>query len=278
MDNTTSMFDKLSITQKDFLCLVQFVQKNYGINLSQKKHLIESRLGSTIKSKGYTTFAQYIDFIIKTKDPKELELLLNKLTTNHTFFMRENSHFNFFRDTILPNLEKSNMKKKVLSIWSAGCSSGQEPYTLSMILSDYFKSKPGWDTRILATDISMKVLGLAKEAIYSKEDIKELPQSWQRNYLTSLNDDQCTFVPKIKNNVIFKEFNLMNPIQFKLPFDVIFCRNVMIYFDQPTKDDLIRRFCKATNTGGYLLIGHSETLSKENCPYQYLMPATYKKK
>ncbi|MEA4987064.1 MAG: protein-glutamate O-methyltransferase CheR [Anaerovorax sp.] len=278
MNDTTITFDKLTISQQDFVRLVQFVQKNYGINLLQKKHLIESRLASTIKSKGFTSFSQYVEYILNTNNPKDLEILLNKLTTNHTFFMREHSHFDFFRDTILPNIEKSKLSKKTLSIWSAGCSSGQEPYTLSMILFDYFKNKPGWDTRVLATDISMNVLSQAKEAIYTKDDIKELPQSWQRNYLTALNEDQYTFVPKIKNNVIFKEFNLMNPIQFKLPFDVIFCRNVMIYFDQPTKDALIQRFYKATNPGGYLLIGHSETLNKENCPYQYLMPATYQKK
>ncbi|WP_324824526.1 protein-glutamate O-methyltransferase CheR [Sinanaerobacter sp. ZZT-01] len=278
MNDTTITFDKLTISQEDFIRLVQFVQKNYGINLIQKKHLIESRLASTIKGKGFTSFSQYVSYILNTNNPKDLEVLLNKLTTNHTFFMRENSHFDFFRDTILPHIEKTKMSRKFLSIWSAGCSSGQEPYTLSMILCDYFKNKPGWDTRVLATDISMNVLNKAKEGIYLKEDTKELPQSWQRTYLVSVNEEQCTFVPKIKNNVIFKEFNLMDPIQFKIPFDVIFCRNVMIYFDQPTKDALIQRFYKATNAGGYLLIGHSETLNKENCPYQYLMPATYQKK
>ncbi len=278
MNDTTITFDKLTISQEDFLRLVQFVQKNYGINLIQKKHLIESRLASTIKAKGFTSFSQYVSHILSTNNPKDLEILLNKLTTNHTFFMRENSHFDFFRDTILPSVEKRKQSKKSLSIWSAGCSSGQEPYTLSMILSDYFKNKPGWDTRVLATDISMNVLSRAKEGIYSEEDIKDIPQIWRKSYLTSLGEDRYTFVQKIKDNVIFKEFNLMSPIQFRIPFDVIFCRNVMIYFDQPTKDALIGRFHQVTNPGGYLLIGHSETLNKENCPYQYLMPATYQKR
>lgn len=273
------VFRKLTIDPADHIRLVQFVQKNYGINLSQKKHLIESRLGSTVHSKGFTTFKQYVDYILKTNTPQDIEILLNKLTTNHTFFMREKSHFDFFKDTILPQLERSKSQNKVLSIWSAGCSSGQEPYTLSMILADYFSGKPGkWDTRILATDISNNALGSAKAGIYSEEDISSLPDAWKKKYVTKIGDDQYTFVPKIKDNVIYRVFNLMDPIRFKIPFDVIFCRNVMIYFDQPTKDQLIRRFYDATNPNGYLLIGHSETLNKENCPYAYLMPATYQKK
>lgn len=271
-------FGKITIDPADHIRLVQFVQSNYGINLSQKKHLIESRLGSTIRSKGFSNFKQYVDYILKTDNQQDLEILLNKLTTNHTFFMREKSHFDLFRDTILPELEQTK-KNKVLSIWSAGCSSGQEPYTLSMIMMDYFGAKASaWDTRILATDISMNALVSAKQALYSSEDISSLPKNWQNSYVAKADNGQYTFVPKIKDNVIFREFNLMNPIRFKIPFDVIFCRNVMIYFDQPTKDQLIRRFYNVTNPNGYLLIGHSETLNKENCPYTYLMPATYQKK
>lgn len=273
-----AVFGKLSIDPKDHTRLVNFVQSNYGINLTQKKHLIESRLGTTVRSKGFNNFKDYVDYILQTKDQNDLEILLNKLTTNHTFFMREKSHFDLFRDTILPSLEQTK-KNKVLSIWSAGCSSGQEPYTLSMIIMDHFGAKASsWDTRILATDISMNALSAARKAIYTEEDISSLPDKWKKNYVTKVADDQYTFVPKIKDNVIYREFNLMSPIRFKIPFDVIFCRNVMIYFDQPTKDQLIKRFYNVTNPNGYLLIGHSETLNKENCPYAYLMPATYQKK
>ncbi|WP_027400142.1 CheR family methyltransferase [Anaerovorax odorimutans] len=265
----------LEITQTDFLRLVKFVEKNYGIDLSKKKHLIEGRLSNFITDKGFADFSSYVDHILK-KNTADVQELLNRLTTNHTFFMRESTHFDFFKNTILPQFEQKN-KNKVLSIWSAGCSSGEEPYTLSMILADYFGPKfSQWDTRILATDISQKVLSQAKEAAYSENSIANVPDSWKKNYFMK-SGTKYTIVPKIKDNVIFRMFNLMDPIKFKMKFDIIFCRNVMIYFDQPTKDALINRFYHATNNGGYLLIGHSETLNRESTPYQYLMPATYKK-
>lgn len=265
----------LQITEKDFLRLVTFIEKNFGMDLSKKKHLIEGRLSNYIVEKGFLDFTAYVDHVLQ-KNPADVQELLNRLTTNHTFFMRESTHFDLFKNTILPHLEQTK-KNKTLSVWSAGCSSGEEPYTLSMILNDHFGSKSSqWDTRILATDISQKVLSLAKEATYSESSISSMPEKWKQNYFAKSGSD-FTIVPKIKNNVIFRKFNLMDPIQFKVNFDVIFCRNVMIYFDQPTKDALINRFYQATNQGGYLLIGHSETLNRESTPYQYIMPATYRK-
>lgn len=264
----------LEITQTDFLRLVAFIEKNYGINLSKKKHLIEGRLSHYIMEKGFPDFGSYIDHVMK-KNPADIQDLLNKLTTNHTFFMRESTHFEYFKNVILPHLEQTN-KNRVLSIWSAGCSSGEEPYTLSMILADYFKTKSQWDTRVLATDISQKVLTLAKAGTYAETSLSDVPERWKKEYFIK-SGSNYTVSPKIKENVIFQSFNLMDPIRFKLNFDVIFCRNVMIYFDQPTKDALVNRFYHATNKGGYLLIGHSETLNRDATPYQYLMPATYKK-
>ncbi len=263
-----------TISEKDFQRLVTFIQSNYGINLSNKKHLIEGRLSTTVRELGFDSFTQYVDHIMK-KNANDIEVLINKLTTNHTFFMRERSHFDFFKNTILPYLEQTK-SNKVLSIWSAGCSSGEEPYTLSMILKDYFRNKSGWDTRVLATDISQRVLEKAKAGVYEAEGLKDVPDEWKKKYFTKTGNSYM-FIPEIKNNVIFRTFNLLDPIKFKLNFDVIFCRNVMIYFDQPTKDALIQRFYNATNKGGYLLIGHSETVNKANSPYQYIMPAAYRK-
>lgn len=266
----------LEIKQADFVRLTTFMQSNYGINLTQKKNLIEGRLGKTIVDMGFSDFSQYVDHILKTKSPEDMDLLINKLTTNHTYFMRENSHFDFFRDTILPDLE-SRVKSRVLSIWSAGCSSGEEPYTLSILLKEHFGSKtPSWDTRLLATDISKRVLSTAMKGIYADDSLKEIPDKWKKSYFTKT-DEGYAVSKTIRDNVIFREFNLMDPIRFKIPFDVIFCRNVMIYFDQPTKDALVERFYRALNPGGYLLIGHSETLNKATSPFQYIMPATYRK-
>lgn len=268
----------LTISQNDFLKLVNFVQKNYGINLSKKKQLIEGRLSNTIMAMGYTDFSQYINYLLTTTNKADIETMLNKLTTNYTFFMREKTHFDYFRDTILPYLV-STKKNKVLSIWSAGCSSGEEPYTISMILKDFLGSSASlWDSRVLATDISQNVLAKAQKAVYEEESLKDISDAWKRSYFVKTpGTTQYSVAPVIKSNVIFRTFNLMDPIRFRLQFDVIFCRNVMIYFDQPTKDALVQRFYNATNRGGYLLIGHSETLNKEATSYKYIMPATYRK-
>lgn len=268
----------LDISTQDFNRLVKFMKGNYGIDLSKKRQLIMGRLSNTVTGMGMTNFNQYVDHILKTRDPGDIDTLINKLTTNYTFFMREREHFDFFKNTILPWLEKTK-KNKVLSIWSAACSSGEEPYTMSMILREYFGNKPGWDTRILATDISQEVLNTAQTAEYPEESLKDLPKGWKQKYFRKGSaPGQFVVAPDIKNNVIFRTFNLMDPIRFKLKFDVIFCRNVMIYFDQPTKDALVQRMFDASNPGGYLLIGHSEGLNKQTTPYDYVMPATYRKK
>lgn len=268
----------LTLSQQDFTRLVQFVKKNYGIDLSKKMQLIMGRLSNTIITLGYSSFTEYIDHVTSSKNPADLEVMLNKLTTNYTYFMREEAHFNFFRDTILPYLV-STKKNKVLSIWSAGCSSGEEPYTISMLIKETLGAQAAlWDTRVLATDISQNALKAAKQAVYDEESLKNLSPAWKTKYFVKTEEQGIYSVsPAIKSNVIFQTFNLMDPIRFRLKFDVIFCRNVMIYFDQETKDGLIQRFYDATAPGGYLLIGHSETINKEKTPFKYIMPATYRK-
>ena len=268
----------LSLNENDFRKLITFIKSRYGIDLSQKRQLIVGRLSNTVVSMGYSTFTEYIDHILSQKDPQDIELMLNKLTTNYTFFLRESAHFDYFRDTVLPYLERTK-RDHVLSIWSAGCSSGQEPYTLSMILKEYFSSKAGnWDTRVLATDISQNALKAASEGIYDEESLSAIPTSWKQKYFKRTNEPGVYQVADVlKNNVIFRTFNLMDPIRFRLKFDVIFCRNVMIYFDQQTKDALVQRFFNATVPGGYLFIGHSESLNKATTPYKYLMPSAYRK-
>ena len=171
---------------------------------------------------------------------------------------------------------KRHERDKTLAIWSAGCSSGEEPYNITMFLYDYLGPRAKeWDTRILATDISAQALASARRGTYNLPDT--IPADWKRKYFTANRDGTHTVSPAVKDNVIYQTFNLMDPIRFRLKFDVIFCRNVMIYFDQPTKEALVQRFYNATNPGGYLLIGHSESLNKSTTPYEYLKPATYRK-
>lgn len=267
----------MTIEDADFERLTRFIQKEYGINLTKKRQLITSRLSSSLDGLGYSDFGPFVDHLLKTRDRSEMELLLNKLTTNYTYFLREKEHFSFFQNTILPELVQRHQRNKVLSIWSAGCSTGEEPYTISMYIMDFLGMRASeWDARVLATDISQRALTAAQQGIYELPDT--IPEKWRHSYFVpDKASGNFQVAPKIKDNVIFRTFNLMDPIRFRLKFDVIFCRNVMIYFDQPTKDALVQRFYDATNPGGYLLIGHSESLGK-NTPYRILSPATYQKR
>ena len=265
-----------SISDKDFQRLVQFIKSEYGITLQEKRQLVTSRLSSLLTEQGYSSFSQFVTQLLKEKDPQKMELVLNRLTTNYTFFMRETEHFDFFSKVILPELVRKYQSKRSIAIWSAGCSSGEEPYNLSMYIKDYLGMQANqWDTRILATDISQKALATAKKGVYELPNT--VPEAWRKKYFKKIEGSRYAVSPEIRNNVIFQTFNLMDPIKFRTKFDVIFCRNVMIYFDQPTKDALVRRFYDATVPGGYLMISHSENLSKD-APYVTVAPSTFQKK
>lgn len=268
----------LLLSDADFNRMSTFIHKNYGIDLSKKRQLISSRLSHTLQTKGYSDFTTFIDDLMAKKDPSHIELVINKLTTNYTYFMREQEHFDFFVKTILPDITRRHQADRTLSIWSAGCSSGEEPYNISMYIKDFLGSQAdSWDARVLATDISQKALASAKEGIYELPDT--IPSEWRRKYFTPApgkSSEHFQVAPAIRDNVVFRTFNLMNPIRIPAKFDVIFCRNVMIYFDQPTKDALIKRYFDASAPGGYLLIGHSETLNRD-IGYQFLAPSTFRK-
>ena len=271
------LFRDMSVSDADFQRMVRFIQDNYGIDLSKKKQLITSRLSHSLRERGYPDFSAFLDHLLKKQDPADLELVLNKLTTNYTFFMREPDHFTFFRDVILPELSRRHQKDRVLSIWSAGCSSGEEPYTLSIYLKEFFGPQASqWDTRILATDISQQALSKAMAGVYQPP--ADMPDAWLKRYFQREGTGGLYRVSQpIRDNVIFRSFNLMEPIRFRLKFDVIFCRNVMIYFDQATRDALVRRFYDAMNPGAYLFISHSESLN-QNPLFQTVAPAVYRKK
>ena len=268
-------FAPMTISDADFRRLANFIHSNYGIDLTQKRQLITGRLSTTIRQKGYRNFSDFVDHLLNVRDNDEITLVLNKLTTNYTFFMREKEHLDYFCNNIIPDLVRRHQKDKSLAIWSAGCSSGEEPYNISMFLFDYLGAHAKeWDTRILATDISEQALSSGKSGIYELPDT--IPASWRTKYFVDNKDGTHTVAPMVKDNVIFQRFNLMDPIRFKRKFDLIFCRNVMIYFDQPTKDALVQRFYDATVPGGYLLISYSENLSQQT-PYRRLAPATFVK-
>jgi chemotaxis protein methyltransferase CheR len=268
----------INISDKEFKQIVEFVKTNYGVNLSEKRVMMAGRLQNVLIQNNFKSFSEYFKYIIGDKSGEAVTTLINKLTTNHTFFMRESDHFSYLRDVVLPYLEKT-VKNKDLRIWSAGCSSGEEPYTLAMVLADYFGNQKGlWDSKILATDISERVLTTATNGIYSNEQLNTLPNNWYNNFFKKIDNEQSVVCDKIKNEVLFRKFNLMNTtFPFKRNFHVIFCRNVMIYFDIKTKRELVARFYNSTEPGGYLFIGHSESLNFDDTGYKYIMPAVYRK-
>jgi chemotaxis protein methyltransferase CheR len=180
--------------------------------------------------------------------------------------------------TALPEWTK-RITNHDLRIWSAGCSSGEEPYTIAMVLDEYFGiEKPKWDSTILATDLSPKVLATAKQAIYPDEHVEQLSPQWQKKFFKKLGPNQWQIVPHIAKEVVFSQFNLMGGFErFKKKFHIIFCRNVMIYFDNPTKAALSKRYYSVLEPGGYLFIGLSETLSGLNTDFKQIAPAIYKK-
>jgi len=268
-----------TITDKEFHQLAEFIKKNYGINLKEKKRvLVAGRLQNVLIQKNIKSFSEYFEHVLSDKTGEAAAELVNKITTNYTFYMREPEHFHYFREVVLPYLVKT-VKNRDLRIWSAGCSSGEEPYTLAMIIDEYFQGKKaGWDTRILATDISGRMLEKAKTGIYGVESVAKLPPQWRLNYFTRQDDDSYAIADRIKKEVIFRKFNLVGgAFPFRRKFHVIFCRNVMIYFDTKTKDELVERFYDALEYGGYLFIGHSESISRHRTKFRYVMPAVYRK-
>lgn len=269
----------LTITQKEFELLTAFIKSNYGIYLKQEKQtLLIGRLQNVLIQNGFKSFSKYYEYLLNDKTGLGVSTLLDKITTNHTYFLRENDHFQYFQNEVVPYMEKTASGRD-LRIWCAGCSSGEEPYTLAMILDECFeKIIPAWDKKILATDISSKVLEEAKNGCYRNSDLEVLPARWKMNYLKKIDSDNSQFCDKIKNEVIFRKFNLMDPVfPFKKKFHVIFCRNVMIYFDEKTRRNLINKFWDCLEPGGFLFIGHSESINRDESKFKYVKPAVYRK-
>lgn len=269
----------MRITESEFRKLTKFIEDNFGIHVKEeKKSILISKLENTLYENGCGNFTEYYEQITRDKSGDKVIEFVNKITTNHTFFMREAEHFYYFRDMVLPYL-KGKIKDRDLRVWCAACSSGEEAYTLAMIIDEFFgNEKSLWDKKILATDLSTKVLNIAKTGIYSEEGISALPSLWKMNYLKKIDEKNYTFTDKLKNEVIYRRLNLIDTsFPFKKKFHVIFCRNVMIYFDNKTKVDLIKKFYDLTEPGGYLFIGHSESINREDTKYKYIRPSVYRK-
>lgn len=266
------------MTEKEFQRIVNYVKLHSGIELAQKKVLITGRLTNYLLQNGYNSYDEYMDEVERDITHKKSQELINILTTNHTYFMREFEHLDFLRKVVLPELKEVEKNRRDLHIWCGASSTGEEPYTIAMVLKDFFGLEHTmWDTRILATDLSTKVLAHAKKGIYLREQIAPLPENWRRRYFRQINDEEFEAKAELKNEVIFRQFNLMDPLPFKRPLHVVFLRNVMIYFDEETKRQLIERIYQAMVPGGYLFIGASESLDKSRTAFKFIRPSVFRK-
>ncbi|MFC1856263.1 CheR family methyltransferase [Thermodesulfobacteriota bacterium] len=272
----------MKITNSEFTHLTKLIYERFGINLSMKKRgFIVSRLQKLLRAEGFKTFKDYYKNVLDDKSGTALTQLANYISTNYTFFNRENVHFDYFYKTALNEIVNvlKRQESNDIRIWCAGCSTGEEPYMLMMLMHEFFGSNYiSWNAGILASDISEKALKIAQAGVYAGEQVKLIPPVLRNKYLSKVGKEHFAIKPMIKKEVTFRRFNLMSPqFPFKKPFHIIFCRNVMIYFDKPTRDALVSRYYNFTVPGGYLFIGHSESLTKNECPYKYIMPALYRK-
>jgi len=268
----------LQLSDNEFQHIVGYVRQKYGINLSQKRTLISGRLENYLLRNGYKSYGDYIQVVEQNPGGKEAANLINVLTTNHTYFMREFIHFEFMQKNILPWIyETQGKRKKDVRIWSAASSTGEEPYTIQMVLRDFFQMDEAWDTQILATDISTEVLQKAKSGVYLAEQIQPLPDKWKKKYFQEIGFEQYQVKEEIRKKIVFRPFNLMQDIPFKGMFQVVFLRNVMIYFEEETKRQLLDRIYEHMEPGGYLFIGTTESIDKSAVRFEYVQPSIYQK-
>lgn len=269
----------LTITKQEFQQLADYIKANFGIYLKEEKQsLLIGRLWSILQQNNFDNFSDYYQYVVSDKTGNAAISLVDKITTNYTYFMRETEHFKYFRDKALPFLEP-RIKDRDLRTWSAGCASGEEPYTLAFLLDEYFGKKLMWDKQILATDISVSALSAAMQGVYNEAQLQPLPPIWRVNYFDKRPPNLYEVKERMKKEVVFRRLNLITDrFDFKKPFHAIFCRNVMIYFDNKDKRDLIQKFYDVTVPGGYLFIGHSEAIARGESKYSYVMPAVYQKR
>ncbi len=272
----------MKLSDREFKQIRDLVYSRFGINLTdQKRSLVVGRLNSMLRKKNIGSFQDYYDLVMNDSSGALLSELVDRISTNHTFFNREKDHFEYFKNTVLPELEANPVpgSENAIRIWVAGSSSGEEPYMLAMLVREYFQSRlSSFEVGILATDISTTALQKAVTGLYTDDNVSKLPKNMLHKYFKKQGDGFWEINKQIKDMVLYRRLNLMqDKYPFKGKFHVIFCRNVMIYFDAPTRQALVARYHRYMHPNGYLFIGHSETLGRTGHPFRYLMPAVYRK-
>ncbi len=278
-----SIVDDLVLSEDEFQQVSDLVYQHCGINLHEgKKELVRARLAKRLRTLKIRSFASYIQYAINDPTGNEFTMLIDSVSTNLTSFFRENKHFEYLYNTFYPRLIRSKKQSGRLRIraWSAGCSSGEEPYTIAITLLDTLQGQGHWDVKVLATDISTKVLAIAKAGQYDARRVEPMTPQQKQKYLVPLRRNGQTeyeMARPVRDMVLFGHLNLMEDWPIRPPVDFIFCRNVMIYFDKPTQQKLVNRFWQLLNEGGLLFTGHSESLTGIEHKFQYVQPTIYTK-
>ncbi len=271
---------RYKFTNSDFEFIRKLIEEHAGINLSSaKRELVYARLSRRLRLLNINSFSEYCARI-KNGDEEELINCINSITTNVTYFFREDHHFEFLEKQIIPSFLEPGSPQSVnkrLRIWSAGCSTGEEPYSIEITLRK-FRQLDSWDTRVLATDLSTKVLNIAQEGVFKLNQAEKMPEEALRRWFKKSNlNDSIKIKPELRQRIYFKHLNLNKTWKMKGPFDVIFCRNVVIYFDKETQKILFNRFADLLSDNGYLIIGHSETLNGISDRYRLISRTIYSK-
>ena len=272
------------LTESDFNLFRRLIYEQSGISLNpSKKELLRTRLRSRLEREKFKSYREYYKFVVEDKTGQALVPLLDDISTNLTSFYRENNHFDFL-NKVLPEWIKRKKKAgdNIFRIWSAGCSTGEESYTIAFTMLPHVSEAANMGLKILATDLSTDVLRKASEGVYRLDRMSDVPANVKKNYFVAdqsvKNHKMVRVHPDIKALITFRRFNLMNnQFPFKNQFDYVFCRNVMIYFDKPTQETLVAKYYRFLKPGGYLFIGHSESLTTIKHSYNYLMPTVYQK-
>ena len=279
MPDTEQDFE-LVLKDREFREISQLARERFGLDLKPgKEALVSSRLGKKLRQRGFRSFSDYYQHVRSDASGEALIELIDALTTNHTSFLRERSHFEFLARAV----SEEFADRAQLDIWSAACSSGEEPYSIAMCLSDAWSR--GGRTRkqtakILATDISTRVLAIARRGVYPEERFRDVPDSWRRSFLlkgVGASEGFLKVKPDLAKLVEFERINLIEPFRPGRLFQVIFCRNVMMYFDKGTQQDIVQRLSACLEPGGYIMVGHSESLTGVRHELRYVMPAVYRK-
>ena len=277
----------INIEDNEFNYLKDIVYQKTGIALAaHKKIMLQSRLNIRLRQ---NQIANFKDYVSKLKSDNtffnnEIPEIINRITTNKTDFYRENHHFEYLKNTFLPQFEENSKKtmRKKLRIWCSAASTGEEPYTIAITVLDYFQNKPGWDIKIIASDIDTNVLAIAEKGIYKEDRVTVIRSDIKQKYFTvseNGKDKDYTVKPILKSIIEYKKINLLEePYPFRENFDLIFCRNVIIYFDKKTQTQIFNAFEKNLYDEGILIIGHSETLFGISEAFKFLGQTIYQKK